>query len=508
MQYTPYDEWAGLIGDRYALREVIGHGGMGEVWSAEDLVLHRAVAVKLMHPQLALDDVAQSRFQREVRAAASLNHPRVAAVHDAGRLATAPPRPFLVMEHVSGHTAAELLRAAPPSPEEAVAWVAGTLEALACAHAAGLVHRDIKPANVMITSDGLVKVMDFGIAHIADGHDTGLTGTGNAVGTTAYMSPEQAQGLPVDARSDLYSTGCMLYELLTGLQPYVGDSPFAVAYQHICAAAPSPADIGIRLPPHVEAALARAMAKNPDDRFPDAAAMREALLAPPAHTVAGQGADTLLEPPAVEAAPARTVTTPAGPRHSPRPSRRLALAGLALLGTCAGLTAVITTGPDIPHATGPTAQTTTATESSTAAPSATRSDSARPDRSAGPSASPHASTEPATRTVAVPDDLVGKTLAQATAELAGLGLDITLTPGSSSSRTSTVTATAPPAGTQLGPGDTVLLTTRSAAEATSTPRATSSTPSGGASSSAGSSPSTSVSPTPTRPVPPTRPPLP
>ncbi|MFV6029326.1 protein kinase domain-containing protein [Streptomyces sp. NPDC056264] len=137
MQYPLHDPWAGLIGDRYALRELIGRGGMGEVWSADDLVLHRAVAVKLMHTQLALDDVAQSRFQREVRAAASLNHPCVAAVYDAGWLPTAPPRPFLVMEHIAGHTAAERLRSAPPSTQEAVDWVAGTLEALACAHAAG-----------------------------------------------------------------------------------------------------------------------------------------------------------------------------------------------------------------------------------------------------------------------------------------------------------------------------------------------------------------------------------
>ncbi|MFJ5891021.1 protein kinase [Streptomyces californicus] len=234
MQHPLYDMWTGLIDDQYALRRMIGRGGMGEVWLADDLVLRRAVAVKLLHTQLTLDEVAQSRFQREVRAAASLNHPRVAAVYDAGRLPTVPPRPFLVMEYVSGHTAAERLRSAPPSTQEAVDWVAGTLEALSCAHAAGLVHRDVKPANVMITADGLVKVMDFGIAHISDGHDKGVTRTGSTVGTAAYMSPEQAQGRPVDARSDLYSTGCMLYELLRGR----GDN----AAQHSQEVPRSPAD--------------------------------------------------------------------------------------------------------------------------------------------------------------------------------------------------------------------------------------------------------------------------
>lgn len=234
MQHPLYDMWTGLIDDRYALRRMIGRGGMGEVWLADDLVLRRAVAVKLLHTQLTLDEVAQSRFQREVRAAASLNHPRVAAVYDAGRLPTVPPRPFLVIKYVSGHTAAERLRPAPPSTQEAVDWVAGTLEALSCAHAAGLVHRDVKPANVMITADGLVKVMDFGIAHISDGHDKGVTRTGSTVGTAAHMSPEQAQGRPVDARSDLYSTGCMLYELLRGR----GDN----AAQHSQEVPRSPAD--------------------------------------------------------------------------------------------------------------------------------------------------------------------------------------------------------------------------------------------------------------------------
>ncbi|MGW2206092.1 protein kinase domain-containing protein [Streptomyces sp. NPDC001774] len=494
MQYPLYDAWAGLIGDRYALREMIGRGGMGEVWSADDLVLHRAVAVKLMHTQLALDDVAQSRFQREVRAAASLNHPCVAAVYDAGWLPTAPPRPFLVMEHITGHTAAERLRSAPPSTQEAVAWVAGTLEALACAHAAGLVHRDIKPANVMITTDGLIKVMDFGIAHISDGHDKSVTGTGISVGTTAYMSPEQAQGRPVDARSDLYSTGCMLYELLTGRQPFTGDSPFAIAYQHMCADPPAPRDLGVELPPHVQAALARAMAKSPEDRFADAAAMRDALLTPRSHDVAPPQDTTLAGAPTF---PEEEATTVLRSSRRSRGPQRTALAALALLGAGAVVTAVLAAAPDATHATGPRTQTS---PSSSASPSPEPEPSAsglegttRPSSGAGPM-SPHASTEPTTPTVAVPGNLVGKTLAQARADLAELGLNIALTPRSSGGSTSTVIATIPTAGTQLNRGDTVLLATRTDTEAP-----TSATPTSGSASSsasaASSSPSASASPT-------------
>ncbi|MFF0483373.1 protein kinase [Streptomyces sp. NPDC004435] len=463
MQYPLYNAWAGLIGDRYALREMIGRGGMGEVWSADDLLLHRAVAVKLMHTQLALDDVAQSRFQREVRAAASLNHPCVAAVYDAGWLPTAPPRPFLVMEHITGHTAAERLRSTPPSTQEAVDWVAGTLEALACAHEAGLVHRDIKPANVMITADGLIKVMDFGIAHISDGHDTSVTGTGISVGTTAYMSPEQAQGRPVDARSDLYSTGCMLYELLTGRRPFTGDSPFAIAYQHMYEDPPAPRDLGVELPGHVQTALARAMAKSPDDRFADAAAMRDALLTPGRHDIAPPQDTTLAGAPAF---PEEEATTALRSSRRTRGPRRTALAALALLGSGAVVTAALTAGPDATHATGPRTQTSPSAASPSPEPEPTASGpvgTTPPSGGAGPT-SPHASTEPTTPTVAVPGNLVGKTLALARADLAELGLNIALTPRSSATGTSTVLATIPTAGTRLKRGDTVLLATRTETE--------------------------------------------
>ncbi|MFD8643153.1 protein kinase [Streptomyces zaomyceticus] len=496
MQYTLHDTWPGPISDRYAPRRMIGRGGMGEVWLADDLVLHRAVAVKLMHTQLALDEVAQSRFQREVRAAASLNHPRVAAVYDTGRLPTAPPRPFLVMEHITGHTAAERLRSAPPSTHEAVAWVAGTLEALACAHAAGLVHRDIKPANVMITTDGLVKVMDFGIAHISDGHDKSVTGTGISVGTSAYMSPEQAQGRPVDARSDLYSTGCMLYELLTGRQPFTGDSPFAIAYQHMYADPPDPRDLGVELPGHVQTALTRAMAKSPDNRFADAAAMRDALLAPRSHDCATSQDTTLAGAPTL---PEERATTALRPSRGSRGHQRTALAALALLGAGAVVTAVIAAAPDATHATGPRTRTSPSSSASPSPepepePSASGPEgTTRPTSGAGPM-SPHVSTEPTPPTVAVPGNLVGKTLAQAGADLAELGLNIALTPRSSAAGTSTVIATIPTAGTQLKRGDTLLLAARTETEEPAGARPTSESPSPSPSASS-NSPSTSASPT-------------
>ncbi|MYS33718.1 serine/threonine-protein kinase [Streptomyces sp. KhCrAH-43] len=492
MQYPLHDAWAALIGDRYALRQMIGRGGMGEVWSADDLVLHRMVAVKLMHAQLTLDEVAQSRFQREVRAAASLNHPRVAAVYDAGWLPTAPPRPFLVMEYVSGHTAAERLRSAPPSTEEAVAWAAGTLEALACAHAAGLVHRDIKPANVMITTDGSVKVMDFGIAHISDGHDTSVTGTGISVGTTAYMSPEQAQGRPVDARSDLYSTGCMLYELLTGRQPFTGDSPFAIAYQHMCADPPAPRDLGVQLPPHHQAALVRAMAKSPDDRFPNAAAMRDALLAPESHDFAPSQDTTLAGAPTF---PEEQATTALRSSRQSCGPQRTALAALALLGAGAVVTAVIAAAPDATHATGPqTSPSSSASASPEPEPSASGLEGTTHPGSGASPMSPRVSTEPTTPTVAVPGNLVGKTLAQARADLAELSLNIALTPRSSTAGTSTVITTIPSAGTQLKRGDTLLLATRTDTEAPASATPTSESPSTSPSASS-NSPSSSASPT-------------
>ena len=271
-------EWEALIAGRYALHEVIGRGGMGEVWAGTDLLLGRAVAVKVMHEHLAEDDAARNRFGREARAVASLNHPRIAAVFDAGVLPGAPSRPYMVMEYVEGRTVAELLATlGTPTAARALGWVSGILDALECAHASGIVHREIKPSNVMVTSAGPVKVMDFGIVHVAGSGRSASTATYGVVGTAAYMAPEQAQGHCVDARSDLYSVGCLLYELLSGRPPHVGETPLAVMYGHVHE---SPVPLNMRtpgIPADLDALVLRALAKEPADRFASAADMRNAL---------------------------------------------------------------------------------------------------------------------------------------------------------------------------------------------------------------------------------------
>jgi serine/threonine-protein kinase len=271
--------WGSLLDERYALTQPLGRGGMGEVWAGTDLLLHRTVAIKVMHEHLAVDATARDRFEREARAVASLNHPCIAAVYDAVSLPLIPSRPYMVMEFVAGDTLADQLQLGLPSMSEALGWADGILAALECAHAAGVVHRDIKPANVMVTNAGLVKVMDFGIAHVTGSeHSTLTSSTHTVVGTAAYMAPEQAQGHVVDARSDLYSVGCLLYELLTGRPPYLGDTPLEVMYQHVHEEPVPPSLRALDVPAQLDALVLRALAKDPADRFSSATQMHEALV--------------------------------------------------------------------------------------------------------------------------------------------------------------------------------------------------------------------------------------
>jgi serine/threonine-protein kinase len=279
MRTTHPRQWTALIDGRYALTTVIGRGGMGEVWAGTDRLLGRAVAVKVMHEHLALDAAARNRFDREARAVASLNHPRIAAVYDAGALPGTPSRPYMVMEFVEGHTVADLLSdVGPPPAELAVEWVSGILDALECAHAAGIVHRDIKPANVMVTRAGAVKVLDFGIVRVAWSGYSAATATHSVIGTAAYMAPEQAQGQAVDARSDLYSVGCLFYELLTGRPPHTGEAPLAILYGHVHESPVPPSARNADLPQSLDAVVLRALAKEPENRFFSAADMRQALV--------------------------------------------------------------------------------------------------------------------------------------------------------------------------------------------------------------------------------------
>ena len=230
-----------MLGDRYEIGEVIGRGGMAEVHEGRDLRLGRRVAVKILRPDLARDPTFQARFRREAQSAAALNHPNIVAVYDTGEDTltssdgTSVVVPFIVMEFVDGMTLRQLLASGRRLlPERALEITAGVLAALDYAHRHGIVHRDIKPANVMLTRTGDVKVMDFGIARAMNDTGNTMTATSAVMGTAQYLSPEQARGEVVDARSDLYSAGVLLYELLTGRPPFTGDSPVAFAYLHVC----------------------------------------------------------------------------------------------------------------------------------------------------------------------------------------------------------------------------------------------------------------------------------
>ena len=268
------------LGDRYQVGELLGRGGMAEVHEGRDLRLGRRVAVKILKPELARDPSFLARFRREAQSAASLNHPNVVAVYDTGEDVLgeglmAETVPFIVMELVEGITLKELLSSGNKLvPERALEITSGILAALDYSHRHGIVHRDIKPGNVMLTTTGAVKVMDFGIARAtADSGQTG-TSTSTVMGTAAYLSPEQAQGLTVDSRSDLYSAGVVLFELLTRRPPFVGDAPVAVAFAHVNEPAPAPSTLDPTLPPGLDPIVARALAKAPAQRYQTAVEFR------------------------------------------------------------------------------------------------------------------------------------------------------------------------------------------------------------------------------------------
>ena len=279
-----------ILNDRYEVGELIGRGGMADVHQGRDLRLGRRVAIKLMRPDLARDPQFQSRFRREAHSSAALNHPNIVSVFDTGdiRLEDAAHHgvmcPFLVMEFVDGRTLRDLQRRGEADPESAARWMGSVLAALDYSHSQGIVHRDIKPANVMVTRADTVKVMDFGIARaLADSAAT-MTQTQAVVGTAQYLSPEQARGESVDARSDLYSAGCVLFELFTGRPPFQGDSPVSVAYQHVREDPPVPSSLDSLITPALDQVVARALAKDPDERYQSGTEFAEAL----ARAAAGQ----------------------------------------------------------------------------------------------------------------------------------------------------------------------------------------------------------------------------
>ncbi|GAA0427420.1 serine/threonine protein kinase [Actinoplanes capillaceus] len=268
---------ARLLGGRYQVGELLGYGGMAEVHRGRDLRLGRDVAIKMLRTDLARDATFQERFRREAQNSAALNHPAIVAVYDTGEevSATGEKLPFIVMEFVNGRTLKEVLAQEQRlQPRRALEIIADICAALEFSHRHGIIHRDIKPGNVMITQNGQVKVMDFGIARALASGATTMTQTSAVIGTAQYLSPEQARGESVDARSDVYAAGCVLFELVIGHPPFVGDSPVSVAYQHVREDPRTPSSINRDIPPDIDAIVLKALAKNPLNRYQSAQEMR------------------------------------------------------------------------------------------------------------------------------------------------------------------------------------------------------------------------------------------
>lgn len=272
-----------MLSGRYRVDELVGRGGMATVYRGQDLTLGRAVAIKILKRELAADNSFRTRFRLEAQAASRMSHPAIVRVYDAGEDVetdtdgTQHPLPYIVMELVQGRLLKDIISAGPVTVPDAVRYVDGILEALEYSHRAGVVHRDIKPGNVMVTEQGQVKVMDFGIARAVSDSSSTVAETTAIIGTASYFSPEQAKGEPVDARADIYSAGVVLYELLTGRTPFRGDSPVAVAYQHVSEAPVPPSELVGTVARSLDAVVLRALAKDPFQRFADAASFRQTL---------------------------------------------------------------------------------------------------------------------------------------------------------------------------------------------------------------------------------------
>jgi serine/threonine-protein kinase len=442
-----------ILGARYQLGEMIGTGGMADVYIAQDQRLSREVAVKILRSDLAKDPTFVSRFRKEAKAAAGLNHPGIVAVYDSGE----DPAPYIVMELVSGHTLRELIHGGERlALDRALEIGAGILEALDYSHQRGIVHRDIKPANVMITDKGDVKVMDFGIARAMDDLGATLTSTWNVVGTAQYLSPEQALGEIADAPTDIYSTGCLLYELLTGRPPFSGETPVSIAYQHVSGALVPARQVQPDLPESVEVVLAVALAKKPEDRYASANAMLQDIN----KIRAGQNISTKVA-------------------RAPLASRRTVMAtGLVVLAI--GISAVLgislnsgstpSLGNEIPNVVGLTEVEARALLSDYTVTVQRAPDPRIPnDRVASqiPLATSQATKGSAvTLTISdgpgdaiVPDDLVGMSLIDARASLAAAGLVIAKTDAAPSDELQgTVLSVTPEPGSKITAGSGVVLT--------------------------------------------------
>jgi serine/threonine-protein kinase len=326
---------ARTLGDRYEIGPALGHGGMATVYRGRDALLDRPVAIKVLSDRYSSDEKFVARFRREARAAAGLNHTNIVSIFDTGDTGG---EHYIVMELVEGETLADLLkREGPVSPDRAARIAGSVARALQAAHDQGFVHRDMKPGNVMLTRDGDIKVVDFGIARAAT--DDTLTQTGLVLGTASYLSPEQSRGEPVDHRADIYALGCVLYEMLTGRPPFTGATPVSVAYKHVHDQPDLPSRLNPAIPAELEGTVMQALQKDPNARYPSAESFRKALA-----TAAGEPTAPLHEATAVLPTSDANETEPLS--HRRPPSRWLPAAVLGAIVLIAGIFAVVLTGDE------------------------------------------------------------------------------------------------------------------------------------------------------------------
>ena len=472
-----------MLGDRYRVEARIGAGGMAEVYRGFDPVLGRTVAIKVLLPQFARDAGFVARFRREAQAAARLNLPSIVGVYDTGADGDTQ---YIVMEFVEGRTLAEFLASGRrPTPIQSVELAQKIAAALGAAHAQGIVHRDIKPANVMVTRDGHVKVMDFGIARMQT--DITAPQTSSVIGTPTYLSPEQAQGQPVDARSDLYSLGCVLYELLAGTPPFTGDTPVAIAYKQVNEIAVPPSQHNPDVPPRLDAVVMKCLAKNPANRYQSAEELTadlervrtgQEVEATPLMPAGGEATQVIARPQATQVMP------PPQPEGSSRKVWLGVLIGIVIVGLLLGggyLVLQVVNNKDhvqsfpLPTVTGMTLQEATDLLTSSqyglivADPPKTKATDASPPQTVlGQSPAAGATAHPgdtitltiavAVKQVEVPD-LTCKTLSDAKATLgANLFIGTTSTTTSDACPVNTIVQQSPPAGTKVKKGSTVDVT--------------------------------------------------
>jgi len=498
-----------VLSGRYELSHLVARGGMAEVYRARDRMLDRPVAVKILFPELSVDRSFVERFRREAQAAANLSHPNIVPVFDWGEDGGTY---YIVMEFVDGRTLSAILRGAGPlHPDRAAEIAADVAGALSYAHRHGVVHRDVKPGNVLITEEGVVKVTDFGIARALNTEES-LTQTGAVMGTATYFSPEQAEGIGVDARSDIYSLGVVLFEMVTGRPPFLGESPVSVASKHVREHPPTPRDINPAVPADLEAVILKCMAKSPEHRYPTGDDLRVDLLrfreghpvaatVPPITIGSTQAVGGLGSTQALTAA-GRTATLPRVgsqlPGDDERPSRTGIYAAVLVLLLAALAVVVIFLGqslgwwhlgsnnsqtfalPNVVNQSVTQATSTlegdglkvvTQTNSSSTAPT-TQVISMQPAAGVtvhkGETITLVTGGKAATNQVTIPGDLIGQSVARAQNEVQGLGLVPNVQFSSTCSDVNLVCATSPTTGTAIAPGSVVTLFTAQSATTTTT----------------------------------------